>query len=66
MNNKAWVRQWIALMMTAYVIILGIIKACLVDFGVDIYMLLTGPAYTYIGWFFTSREYEKSKERKER
>ena len=62
-DGKAWVRQWVALMLTVYVITLGIVKAFLVEFDLITYIELTAPAYGFIGWFFTSREVEKTKRR---
>jgi len=61
-DGKAWVRQWVALMMCVYVITLGII-AFMTKADVGEYMKFTSVAYTYIGWFFTSREIEKIKRR---
>ena len=58
-DPKAWVRQWIAIMMSIYVITLGILAFCLPDISVTRYFEFTGVAYGYIGWFFRARDIEK-------
>ena len=67
MNNKAWVRQWIAIAMTFYVILMGFGHGVATMFDmttldkVTLFELLA-PALGFIGWFFRARDVEKKKD----
>jgi hypothetical protein len=57
-DSKAWVRQWVALMMTT-----GLIACALIQMLIDVsipawFLVIAGGCVT---WFFGSREIEKWK-----
>jgi len=59
-DPKAWVRQWISIIMSIYVCSMGIMATTgLIVISMGEFGALTAPAWGIIGWFFRARDIEK-------